>query len=339
MISTTQGSCVTFSSRHMPWSKSLKLKQCLTKHHRVGRTDWHYLLKLGTLSVGPSYIFGAKIEPFRISAFKGSSHNYHKGSRPSGLKVPNAYVRLEESGEAKSEPPEAQNVPLSYASEANNDLANDNLPTSTAIHKLFKKWLTLLLTQPSSEEVKEVLGESTQGALPETLDGTQVKERGEVLKVAWTHFLALDETIKIPLLVFIPFYLAVNVRYGAKVSKELTPLWVVGPLVVALYVVIIRKLWSFYAFSFKQTVKVIKNFPSCCILAYSYVFGVKIKEDIQSLILQPILSIKDIDYKEQSRRKLKELEEWIVEKYLDSVESIWPYYCRTIRFLKRANLI
>ncbi|XP_028784036.1 uncharacterized protein LOC114740082 isoform X1 [Neltuma alba] len=334
-----QGSCVTFSSRHAPWSKSLKLKQGSTKHHRIGRTDWNYLPKRSILSVGPSYIFGAKIQSFRISAFKDSSQHYQKGGRPNGLKVPKAYVRLEEGGETKSESPKAQNVPLSYGSEANDDLANENIPTSTAIHKLFKKWLTILRTQPASEEVKEILGEPSQGALPETLDGSQSIERGKILKVAWTHFLALDETVKIPLLIFVPFYLAVNVRYGAKVSKELTPLWVVGPLIVALYVVIIRKLWSLYVFSFKQTVKVIKNFPSYCILAYSYVFGGKIKEDFQTLILQSILGIKGIDYKEQSRRKLKELKEWIVEKYLDFVESIWPYYCRTIRFLKRANLI
>lgn len=133
----------------------------------------------------------------------------------------------------------------------------------------------------------------------------------------------------------VPFYLAVNVRYGAKVSKELTPLWIVGPFIVALYVVIIRKIWSLYVFGFKQTVKVIKNSPSYCILAYSYIFGGKIKEDFQTRILQPILRMKDSGFKEQRKR----LKEWIVEAYLDYIESIWPIYCRTIRFLKRANLI
>lgn len=137
----------------------------------------------------------------------------------------------------------------------------------------------------------------------------------------------------------IPFYLAVNVLYGAEVSRELTPFWVLGPLIVALYISIIRKLWALYVFSFKQTIKVLRNTPSYCILAYSYIFCGKLKEDVQALILQPILSIKNRDYKELRRRKLKELEEWLMEKYLDFVESIWPYYCRTIRFLKRANLI
>ncbi|KAF7838308.1 uncharacterized protein G2W53_006790 [Senna tora] len=315
-----QGSYVTFSSRLVPWRKSLKLKQCITKHHTVGRTDWHCLLKQNILSVGSPCVCGSKIEPLKISAFKGSSQYNQKRGRANGLKGPKTSVRLEENEEAKSESPKAQNVPLSYTSEA-----NDSLATSPAIHKLFKKWLAILRTQPSSQEVEEILGEPPLGVLPETLERAQTKERGEILKVAWTHFLALDATIKIPLLIFFPFYMAVNVTYGAEVSKELTPLWILGPLIVASYIVIIRKLWSLYVFSFKQTVKVIKNLPSYCILACTYLFSGKLKKDIHTLFVQPILNIKN--------------EEWIVEKYLDFVESIWPFYCRTIRFLKRANLI
>lgn len=137
----------------------------------------------------------------------------------------------------------------------------------------------------------------------------------------------------------IPLYLAVNVKYGAEVSKELTPLWILGPFIVATQVLAIRWLCALYVFSFKQTVKLLKNSPSYCILAHSYVFRGKLKEDISTYVLQPILRVKNRDYKQLIRKKLKELQEWIVEMYLDYVESIWPYYCRTIRFLKRANLI
>ncbi|KAJ1418308.1 hypothetical protein SESBI_16057 [Sesbania bispinosa] len=295
----------------------------------IGRTDWHYLLKQNIcLSVGPPCFCVSKLKPLRISGFKGSTRNDDSGTRANRWKVPKTSVRLEESGEA-------HDVPLSYASEA-----NDSLATSSAIHRLFKKWLTMLRTQPSSQEMEEIFGEPTPGFLPETLQGTHSKERGEVLKVAWSHFLALDATIKIPLLICnVPFYLAVNAKYGAEVSKELTPLWVFGPLIMAIYIMIIRGLCALYAFSFNQTVKILKNLPSYCILAYSYIFRGKFKEHIAAYLLQPILSIKNRDYKQLTRRKLKQLQEWIVEKYLDFVESIWPHYCRTIRFLKRANLI
>ena len=132
----------------------------------------------------------------RIAGFKGTAQNDDSVTRANGLKVPKSSVRLEESGEVKSESPNAHNVPLSYASEA-----NERLATSPGIHKLFKKWLTMLRTQPSSQEGEGILGEPQPGVLPETLQGTQWNEKVEPLKVAWSYFLALDATIKIPFLI------------------------------------------------------------------------------------------------------------------------------------------
>ncbi|TKY55224.1 hypothetical protein E2542_SST19638 [Spatholobus suberectus] len=332
-----QGLFVSFSSRHLSWSKGLKLKQCLTKRHLIERADWHYILKQTIcLSVGPPHICGSKLKTLKISGFKGSAKNDDSVTSANGLKVPNpkTSVRLDESGDVKLKSPKSNNVPLSCASEA-----NENLAVSPGIHKLFKKWLTMLRTPPSNQGVEEILGEPPPGVSQESLQGTQRTVKGQSLKVAGSHFVALDATIKIPFLIFAPFYLAVNVVYGAEVSKELTPLWVLGPFIVALYIMIVRWLCALYVFSFKQTVKVIKNSPSYFILAYSYVFSGKFKEDINGHTLQPMLSIKNTDYKQLTRKRLKELAEWIIEMYRDSVESIWPYYCRTIRFLKRANLI
>ncbi|XP_054820363.1 uncharacterized protein LOC129319346 isoform X2 [Prosopis cineraria] len=330
-----QGVYLTSSSRRFILSKRMQLKRCLTKHHMIGRTDWHGLLKRNiSSSVGSPLIRGSTHKPLRIAAFKGNAQNDESITIANGLKVPKTSVGLEESGEAKSESPKVHNVPLSYASKE-----NDSLATSPAIHKLFKKWLTMLRTQSSTQEAEKIMEEPPLGVSQETLQEPQNQKRGEVLKVAWSHFVALDATIKIPLLIFVPFYLAVNVIHGAEISRELTPLWVLGPLIVAFYITILRKLYALYVFSFKQTVKVLKSMPSFCILAFSYVFCGKLKEDIGALILQPVMGLKNKDYKELRKRKFKELEEWLLEKYIDFVESIWPYYCRTIRFLKRANLI
>ncbi|KAJ1439081.1 hypothetical protein SESBI_02864 [Sesbania bispinosa] len=301
-----QGLYVTFSSRHLPSSKRLKLKQCLTKRHLIGRADWHYILKQTIcLSVGPPRICGSKLKPLRIAGFKGIAQNDDSVTRANGLKVPKTSIRLEENGEVKSESPKAHNVPLPFASEA-----NESVTVSSGIHKLLKKWLTMLRTPPSNQGVEEILGEPPTGVLPETPQGMQRTEKDRILKGAWSNFLALDATIKIPLLIFAPFFLAVNVIYGAEVSKELTPLWVLGPFIVALYIMIVRGLCALYIFTFKQTVKVLKNLPSYCILAYSYVFYGKLKEDIKAHILQPILIIKNTDYKQLTRKKLKELAEW-----------------------------
>ncbi|KAI4336184.1 hypothetical protein L6164_014740 [Bauhinia variegata] len=323
-----QGSYVTFSSRNLSWSKRTKLKQCLTKHHFVGRTDWHFRVKRNVcLSVASPYICRSKFKPLRISAFKGKSQNDESGSRTNGLKISKSSVIRLESGEALPETPKVHNVPLSYASEANESLA-----TSPAIYKLFKKWLTMLRTQPSNDVAEEFLGELAPGVVPKTPQGEENKEKLGILKVFWSHFLSLDATMKIPLLLFIPFYLAVNIVYGADVSKELTPLWVLGPIIMAFNIKIVRGLFAFY-------VKVLKNLPSYCILAYTYVARGKLQENIRAPFLQRVLDIKNLDYKELTGKTLKALKQWIVELYLDFMEFIWPYYCRTIRFLKRAHLI
>ncbi|KAJ7945843.1 Embryo defective protein [Quillaja saponaria] len=330
-----QGSYLTLSSRTLSWSKRLKLKEYQTKHHVVGRTDWHYIVKHNIcLNVGPPCIRGPKIKPLKISAFKGNAQNDDSGVRASGSKIPKNSVRLKETEEATAESQKVHNVPVSYTSGA-----NENAAISPAIHKLFKKWLTLLLIEPSNQVADEILGEPLPGNISETLKRSKNKEKGQVLKVAWSRFKGLNATVKFPILIFIPLYLAVNVIYGAEVSKELTPLWVFGPLIVALYIKLLRSLCTLYVFTFKQTVKVIKNLPTYYIVAYNYVARGKLKEDIGAHVLQPVLNIKNLNYKELTRTKLKALQEWLVEKNLDFVESIWPYYCRTIRFLKMANLI
>lgn len=127
--------------------------------------------------------------------------------------------------------------------------------------------------------------------------------------------------------------------YGAEVSRELTPLWVLGPLLTAFYIKMFQWLCSLYIFSFKQTARLIRNSPTYYQTAHHYIIQGKLKEEVVARFLQPIIDIKNLDYKELSQRKLIELREWVLEKYIDYVESIWPYYCRTIRFLKRANLI
>lgn len=134
-------------------------------------------------------------------------------------------------------------------------------------------------------------------------------------------------------------YLAVNIVYGVEVSKELLPLWVLGPVIVALYIKMIQGLCALYVFTFKLAFKLVKNLPTYCLLTYRYVAEGKLNEFLRVRFCHPVTRIRSLDYKELGKKKLKEVEEWAVEKYLDYIESIWPYYCRTIRFLKKANLI
>ncbi|XP_059443735.1 uncharacterized protein LOC132175724 isoform X2 [Corylus avellana] len=336
MNSSAQGSYAIFPSRPLSWSKDIKLKQYVTKFHVIGKADRHILLKRNvSLSVGASPRHRGKPKPLRISAFKGNAQNDESAGRASGSKVPKNSVKLKESEDTILESPKANDIPLSYTSEA-----NESIVSSPAIHNLFKKWLTMLRTQSPSQVGDGVLGgEPPLREMSESQHDTQKKERGEILKAAWCYFLGLDAAVKIPLLIFLPLYLAVNVIYGVEVSKELTPLWVLGPLIMALNIKIFQWVCSLYVFSFKLTLTVIKNLPTYCMVAFSYIASGKLKEDVRARFWQPVVNIKNLDYKELSRKRMKELQEWIVERYLDYVESIWPYYCRTIRFLKRANLL
>lgn len=133
----------------------------------------------------------------RISAFKGSAQNDESAGRVSGSKVPKNSVKLKESEDPITESPKANDIPLSYTSEADQRIAS-----SSAIHKLFKKWLTMLRTQSPSQVEDGILGEELPPTeISETHNETENKKRGEILKAVWCHFLGLDATIKIPLLI------------------------------------------------------------------------------------------------------------------------------------------
>lgn len=152
-------------------------------------------------SVGAPRVVGLKVKCFKISAFKSSAQHDDSGSRGRGSKVAKNSVELsylpKDGEETTAESPKAHNVPLSYATETDETVA-----ASPAIHKLFKKWLTMLRTQSPNEVVDEVLGEGRPPVkMSEAQTETQITGRGEILKAVWCHFWCLDATIKIPLLI------------------------------------------------------------------------------------------------------------------------------------------
>ncbi|PKI37916.1 hypothetical protein CRG98_041691 [Punica granatum] len=341
MGSCLQGSYAGFPSKptSLKLNKELRLKQCVVTLRALGNLDRCLGLKRHLcLRVGSPHLFFPKVKSLRVSSFKGSVHNDGSGGGRSE-KVSQNSVRLsyvpKESKETVAESSKAHDVPIPHAPGTNGNAAG-----SAAIHKLFRKWLTMLTSHSSDQLADEIFG---GGPPPREISGTenetQLEGESGILKTLWCHYWALDATIKFPPLIFIPLFLAVNVTYGREVSKELMPLWVLGPLLIALYIKMLRGLCSLYVFTFKQTVNVIKNLPVYYMIAYEFVARGKLKEVIATRVWQPVVDIKNLDYKELWRSKLREFQEWLLEKYLDFVESIWPYYCRTIRFLKRANLI
>ncbi|KAL3533324.1 hypothetical protein ACH5RR_006845 [Cinchona calisaya] len=327
-----------FSPTHKSWNCGSKFRHFMMRNHAIVRKDGFISFKCKyCLRVGAPFVLEPKRKLLKLSAFKSNSQNdagsRHTGSKSLKNSVGLSYVPQEsEATSAESQKP--QGVPKTCPVEP--------VPStgSVAIHNLFKSWL-MLLRMPSADHAVD--GTPQQPSAMETSEiqnsSIQKKERVPILKVIWCYFLGLDAMIKLPLLIFSPLYLAVNLRYGVQVSRELTPLWVLGPLIAALYVKLLQGICALYVFSFKQTVKVITNLPTFYLVAYNYIAHGKLNDGVSRHIFQPLVDIQNLDYKEAFIRKIKDLEVFLVEKYLDFVESIWPYYCRTIRFLKRAHLI
>ncbi|CAI0547412.1 unnamed protein product [Linum tenue] len=344
-----RGSYVGFPSRPSSWSRGVKLKQHVMSLHMVGRLDRHFSancylhssssVKSWNISVEQNSFhsvgtgdLGLKAKILQVSSFQGSAKNSDAGGRSSGSKG-----SKNDNGEGLRELPNAQSLPISYTSEP-----NEGVGGSPAIHNLFKKWLNMLRSHSSSQVADVILEEPAQReeeVAQQTQSISQETQKRSFLFEIFHYFWQLDATIKIPILIFIPLYLGINTIYGVEVSKELTPLWVLGPLVAALYVKLLQGIWALYVFSFRQTVHIVKNLPTYYQVACSYIAGGKLKQEIGARFIRPIVTIKNADHKEMVRQRMMVLKEWLTEKYLDFVESIWPYYCRTIRFLKRANLI
>ncbi|GMH30205.1 hypothetical protein Nepgr_032048 [Nepenthes gracilis] len=377
VLVTNQSSHVTFPSRSLSWNRGEKLKQHMAMLHTVKKTERCITLKHAvSLRIG-SACFREPRQPLKISSFKGTVQNDGAMNGSSKSKVPQNHIKTsyicQEGDESLAETSKLQDaeawdgltdskgaknpIRTSYVCQDDEEtLAKSSklqdavvsCVSSTAnmtesrlelIRILFTKWLTLLLTQFPGHVGDEIIEDPQQSKLLQARNRTHAVGRGEILKMVLCYFLGLDATIKIPLMIFIPLYLAVNLVYGAEVSSELTPLWIIGPLIVALYVKMLRWLLTLYVFCFKKTVMVFKNLPAYSVAVYKYIVDGKLEADIRAQLLQPILNVKNLNYKELSAKKWKEFEERMREKYLDFVESIWPYYCRTVRFLKKANLI
>ncbi|KAJ6760750.1 DEFECTIVE 2759 putative ISOFORM 1-RELATED [Salix purpurea] len=181
-----QGSYATFPSRPLSWSKGVKLKQRVTELQMVGRTDMCFSVKCSLRLSAGAFSHGPKVKLLRVSAFKGSAQNDESGGRANGSKVSKNSVKLsyvpKESEETMMDSSKVHSIPFSYTSEA-----NDRIAGSPAINKLFKKWLSMLRTQPPSQVVDEILeeGPPPREELQQAQNTTQNKERVDILKVSW----------------------------------------------------------------------------------------------------------------------------------------------------------
>ncbi|CAA6665520.1 unnamed protein product [Spirodela intermedia] len=289
----------------------------------VRRTDKFASLKHRFQFRGRPIIL-SKEKHFKVSSFKGNDHgdasdDMERDSKCSKqVQLPLAPQEREEV-ETASADSSSSSIPCASVSGEN------NVAGSRTIERLFKSLLGMLRT--CADEIEE-----NQEKMLET-------KADNMAKAALLWFMGLDLTLKIPLLIFIPWYFITRVAYGIEVTKELTPLWTIGPLITALYIRTIQGICSLYVFCFKKAIELLGNLPSYYALICSYLVEGKLRELLYAKLCKPVADVKNTDYEALARLRTKQLREWAVEKYVDYVESIWPLYCRTIRFLKKANLL
>ncbi|XP_020589699.1 uncharacterized protein LOC110031017 [Phalaenopsis equestris] len=280
----------------------------------------------------------AKRRTFVVLSFKGNSQNERFDDRQRSSRVSKAPLQLSHTRNEREETTTSFDTQNHLSLESRE--REDSNGGSLAIKKLFQKWLIMITTQTSRPNIREAFEEkSIKMEVPEFNEVKASLKAAKLLRASFMYFLRLDASISLPLVIFIPWFLTIRIVHGAEVTKELTPLWIIGPLVISLYINIIKGLCSLYAFCFIQTLTIARNLPSYCRLLRGYIIDGKLQSILYNYSIKPFADIKNMNYKEFFRSKLKLLEGWAVEKYLDFIESIWPYYCRTIRFLKKANLI
>lgn len=305
---TYQVQCSYAPSRPPSWKREIKSKQLLAAFVKFKQAEFVFLKHSSRLCIMYPHIHGSNRKSLILSSLKGG---------------------IQDSKETLNVEPKVQNIQPPVTLESIGTIAG-----SAAVQNLFKSWLTLL-RKPSPCQVSEGILEGPFLKTVEAENKIEISESGETSKKVWSDFLGSHATIKIPAMCFMLMYIAVNIKYGDEVAKELTPLWIGGPLIMALYMTTVQVITSLYIFSFRQSVKLLKKSP----MVYDYVASGKLNEMIRVRLWTPTVDFWSLGYIEISKRIWNDFLLWLVDKYMDYVESIWPSYCKFIRFLKRANFI
>lgn len=153
----------------------------------------HDLLSFKWLRCFFYFSLGAKGKSLKISSFKGACQNDKSGGRASGSKP------LKNSARICYVPQESEHT-LTESPVVTSE-ADETTPGSRAIQNLFGHWLTLLRTPSPNQAVDEAIEGPSTREISETQNGMQINKRGEIPRAVWGYFLAVDATIKIPLMI------------------------------------------------------------------------------------------------------------------------------------------
>ncbi|KAL9267066.1 hypothetical protein AKJ16_DCAP19242 [Drosera capensis] len=288
-----EGSQLTFPPRHSSFKGGIKLKLNLVKPKCAPLRM--YSPRFQAASFRTSRLsYGARVRSCQVTSFKGNEENKSEDESSITKFTKNRLqIYFSRHGDMTlADFPKLLDGAVSYAVVA----ANKTASRSQAVHRLFSKWIKQHTERPNESGEAIVEGPS-QTELVQAQTGTHMEERSNVLMLALRYFLELDATIKVPLLIFVPFFLAVTLIHGMEVSKALTRLWIIGPLIAALYTRIVQKIISLYIFSIRLPISICRN----------------VSERLTEAVLLCFTKIKSFNPMEITIRKWEEFKETVEE--------------------------
>lgn len=198
-------------------------------------------------------------------------------------------------------------------------------------------WFTKLQKQNIIQLAKEIL-QKPRSRL-KFLDKDQMIKQLQEAQLNHTileFWKSLDVSIKWPLAIFFSWYFAITVFYGFRASNDLLPLWIIGPLMMGIFIKLCQ---TVYAHCIRITTDVVNMGKATCIAAkngdLTRPMLLQFEQFFEGKRSELVYFLKGEGLKDFLQQKRREYEERIEEAIQDYAEANWPRYRATTRFLRK----
>eukprot|EP01018_Ginkgo_biloba_P018937 Gb_33113 [translate_table: standard] len=324
VVHQTQGFYAACTSQPVAWKGAKKMVPLVAYCHvgrisRCSRFRSHHKLSI-VGSSGVRSVISARNQCLKALSFQGATKN--------------------EDSEGREGPKSSSSMDFSCAWKRMEE-AEQNFPQSS---QGLPNWFTKLQKQGFIQQANAILQNPQPGL--KFLDQDQLikqLQEGQVSQHIVDFWQNLEVWIKWPLAVFLLCFLAITVIFGIRASSDLLPLWIIGPLMMGTFIKSYLLLSSLCIRVTTDALVMVKAVTDKCVELQLIVKNGNLIQMIQLHVRQFFEAKRSevVDYfrsgkfKELLWQKWKEFGEWNSERTQDFVESIWPQWRATTRFLKK----
>lgn len=201
-------------------------------------------------------------------------------------------------------------------------------------------WFTKLQKQNVIQLTKKIL-QKPQSRLKFLYKDQMIKQLQEAQldNTILEFWKSSDVSIKWPLAVFFPCYFAITVFFGFRASNDLLPLWIIGPLMMGIF---IKFSQIVYAHCVRITTNAVVKVKATYVAAKNGDITRRMQlqfeqflEGKRSELVVYLDYFKTERYKKFLQKKHDEYQERISEAIQDYAEANWPRWRATTRFLRK----